>query len=188
VEHTQRLRFAHAPIASSTETRPIVIWTIQELQTRSSHRLAASALAAVLSTVIAALVLASGVAAATPCSEAILADWLDNSRIDHVYELTCYEAAIDAIPGDLRDYTDAAEVIARAFQSASGRQLETRTPQGRRSEDLPTAVVPTVNASSPSSVPVPLLVLGSLALALLAAGGLGYVARNRQEPGADDDR
>jgi hypothetical protein len=188
MEHTQRLRFAHAPIASSIETPPIVIGRSTVMQTPSSHRLAASALAAVLSTAIAALVVASGVAAATPCSEAILADWLDNSRIDHVYELPCYEAAIDAIPGDLRDYTDAADVIARAFQNASGRQLETRTPQGRRSEDLPTTVVPTVNASSPSSAPVPLLVLGSLALALLAAGALGYVVRNRQGSGADEDR
>jgi hypothetical protein len=161
------------------------------MRTPSSHRLAASALAAVLSTAIAALAVASGVAAATPCSEAILADWLDNSRIDHVYDLPCYEAAVDAIPDDLRDYTDAADVIARAFQNASGRQLETRTPQGRRSEDLPTTVVPTVSAvsaSSPSSVPVPLFVLGSLALALLAAGALGYVVRNRQRPGADEDR
>ncbi|HXG76418.1 MAG TPA: hypothetical protein VNJ53_07610 [Gaiellaceae bacterium] len=39
---------------------------------------------------------------------------------------------------------------------------------------------PNVNASGPSSVPVPLLVLGGLSLALLAAGGLGYVARRRQ--------
>ncbi len=39
---------------------------------------------------------------------------------------------------------------------------------------------PEVNASGPSSVPVPLLVLGGLSLVLLAAGGLGYVARRRQ--------
>jgi hypothetical protein len=45
---------------------------------------------------------------------------------------------------------------------------------------------PDVNTSGPSSVPVPLLVLGGLSLALLAAGGLGYVSRRRQAARADD--
>jgi LPXTG-motif cell wall-anchored protein len=35
-------------------------------------------------------------------------------------------------------------------------------------------------------VPVPLLVLGGLSLALLAAGGLGYVSRRRQAALADE--
>jgi hypothetical protein len=149
----------------------------------SSHRLAAAALAAVLATALAA---ASGVGAATPCAEAVLADWQDNSRIDRVYDLPCYGDAIDAIPGDLRDYTDAADVIARAFQRATGRELETRTPQGRQTEVLPPTKVPPVAASSQTSVPAPLLVLAALALTVLVAGGLGYVARRRQGPAGDD--
>jgi len=47
-------------------------------------------------------------------------------------------------------------------------------------------VLPEVDTSGPSSVPVPLLVLGGLSLALLAAGGLGYVSRRRQAAHADD--
>ena len=47
-------------------------------------------------------------------------------------------------------------------------------------------VAPEVDTSGPSSVPVPLLVLGGLSLALLAAGGLGYVSRRRQAAHADD--
>ncbi|HSG14441.1 MAG TPA: hypothetical protein VLA22_11285 [Gaiellaceae bacterium] len=39
---------------------------------------------------------------------------------------------------------------------------------------------PDVNTSGPSSVPVPLLVLGGISLALLAAGSLGYLSRRRQ--------
>ena len=46
--------------------------------------------------------------------------------------------------------------------------------------------LPAVDTSGPSSVPVPLLVLGGLSLALLAAGGLGYVSRRRQAAHADD--
>jgi hypothetical protein len=152
----------------------------------SSRRLAAAALAAVLTTTLAALAAASGVGAATPCAEAVLADWQDNSRIDRVYDLPCYGDAIDAIPDDLRDYTDAADVIARAFQRATGRELETRTPQGRQTKVPPPTKVPPVAASSQASVPIPLLVLAALALTVLAAGGLGYVARRRQGPAGDD--
>ena len=47
-------------------------------------------------------------------------------------------------------------------------------------------MLPEVDTSGPSSVPVPLLVLGGLSLALLAAGGLGYVSRRRQAAHADD--
>jgi hypothetical protein len=153
------------------------------MQNLSSHRLAAAALAALLTT---ALVAASGARAATPCAQAVLADWQDNSRIDRVYDLPCYGDAINAIPDDLRDYTDAADVIARAFQRVTGRGLEVRTPQGRQTEILPPATAPPVNASSPSSVPVPLLVLAAMSLVLFTAGGLGYVARRRQGPAGDD--
>ena len=45
---------------------------------------------------------------------------------------------------------------------------------------------PTVNTSSPSSVPIPLLVLGGMSILLLAAGGLGYLSRRRQSARADD--
>jgi hypothetical protein len=150
-----------------------------------SHRLAAAALAALLTTALAALAAASSTAA-TPCAQAVLADWQDDSRIDRVYDLPCYGDAIDAIPDDLRDYTDAADVIAQAFQRATGRELDVRTPQGRQTEIPHPATAPSVNASSPSSVPVPLLVLAAMSLVLLAAGGLGYVARRRQGPAGDD--
>ena len=125
-----------------------------------------------------ALVASGNAVAKPPCADAVLADWLDNSRIDRVYALPCYEAAIDAIPDDLRDYTDAADVIARAFQDRSGRRLE-RGLEGP--VPVAPAVVPPVDASSSSSVPVPILVLGAMSLTLLGAGGFGYVARRRRE-------
>ena len=46
---------------------------------------------------------------------------------------------------------------------------------------------PDVDTSGPSSVPIPLLVLGGMSVALLAAGGLGYVARRRNAAHADDN-
>ena len=136
-------------------------------------------LATALAAVVAALAVSSSAAAAPPCADAILADWLDDSRIDRIYALSCYEAAIDAIPHDLRDYTDAADVIARAFQQRSGRRLE-RGLEGPVSPTSP-ETAPPVDASSSTSVPVPIFVLGAMSLTLLAAGGYGYVARRRRE-------
>lgn len=134
-----------------------------------------------LAALVAAFAAATSASAAQPCADAILADWLDDSRIDRVYALPCYEAAIDAIPQDIEDYTDAADVIARAFQSAAGRRLE-RGLEGPVPASAGTpASVPPVDASSSTAVPVPILVLAGMSLTLLAAGGFGYVARRRRE-------
>ncbi|HEY4620756.1 MAG TPA: hypothetical protein VIG93_03580 [Gaiellaceae bacterium] len=46
---------------------------------------------------------------------------------------------------------------------------------------------PNVDASGPSSIPIPLVILGGMSLALLAAGGLGYLSRRRQAARALDD-
>ena len=126
---------------------------------------------------------ASGTAgAATPCSKAILDDWLDNDRIDRIYELSCYEAAIDAIPEDIRIYTNAEEVIARAFQNVSGKRLPRRELQGpSRVDATPPDVVPAVDSSASTAFPLPLVVLGGMSAALLAAGGFGYVSRRRRQ-------
>jgi hypothetical protein len=48
-------------------------------------------------------------------------------------------------------------------------------------------VAPEVDASGPSSIPVPLVILGGMSLALLAAGALGYLSRRRQAARALDD-
>ena len=139
-----------------------------------------------IAVLVSALVASAGAAAKPPCADAILADWLDNSRIDRVYALDCYEAAIDALPDDLRDYTDAADVIARAFQDRSGRRLE-RGLEGPVARSQTPDDVPSVDTSSSSSIPVPIFVLGAMSLALLGAGGFGYVSRRRREQNGDSD-
>jgi hypothetical protein len=57
----------------------------------------------------------------------------------------------------------------------------TQPPGGRKPPGggLPSAV-DSVNHSGPSSVPLPLIVLGALALLLIAAGGVGLIAKRRQ--------
>jgi hypothetical protein len=158
---------------------------------------------------IAALGLA-GPAAASRCGDKVLGDWFDNGRIDRLYPLHCYEEAIDSIPADIRDYADAEEVISRALQAAVGGKLapggcdptpgdgKGGTPcrgvtgpsgssgPGSGGTGSGSEATPDVDTSGVTSVPVPLLVLGGLSLALLAAGGLGYLSRRRQAARADD--
>ena len=153
----------------------------------------------------AALSTASPASAATPCGKKVLADWFDNGRIDRLYPLNCYEEAIDAIPDDLRDYADAEDVITRALQAALRGDLapggRDPTPGGDDpigsgngsgsngnggGEGGNPQAAPDVDTSGPSSVPIPLLVLGGMSIALLAAGGLGYLSRRRAGAHADD--
>ena len=179
----------------------------QSLNTDRTLR-ALLAFVTMLASAFVALSLTGTAAAATPCGKKVLADWFDNGRIDRLYPLHCYEEAIDAIPDDIRDYADAEEVISRALQSAlrgniakggcdpspdgsandckggKGGSSGSGGSSGGTGGDNPQAA-PEVDTSGPASVPVPLLVLGGLSLALLAAGGLGYISRRRQAANAD---
>ena len=161
---------------------------------------------------LAALSTASPAGAATECGKKVLADWFDNGRIDRLYPLNCYEEAIDAIPDDLRDYADAEDVITRALQAALRGDLAPGGADPTPNDDDPNGpgngnggsgdggsdgnggggnpqAAPDVDTSGPSSVPIPLLVLGGMSIALLAAGGLGYLSRRRNaaHAGAPDD-
>lgn len=123
--------------------------------------------------------LSGGVAWAAPtCESQVLRDWSRDGRIDRVYQLPCYEDAIDLLPTDIRDYTDAEDVIERALASAMRQGLgdtamQNRTPVTRTDRD----------DASPSML---LAMLGGMALALLAAGGLGYLSRRRRPTHVDD--
>jgi hypothetical protein len=174
--------------------------------TTSSSHVRSYALAAFLTLLAALAAFALGTpdtaSAATPCGKKVLADWFDNGRIDRLYPLHCYEEAIDAIPRDLRDYADAEDVISRALQAAVNGQLapggDDPTPgddpiggpgtsgPGDPNDPGPGSepggdpeAAPEVDETGLSSLPIPLLVLGGMSLALLTAGGLGYLSRRR---------
>ena len=190
-----------APVNPQPDTRAHLTRTLATLAVLALGALAALSLASPAS--------AAWAASATKCGKQVLADWFDNGRIDRIYPLNCYEEAIDAIPDDLRDYAGAEEVITRALQSALRGELapggEDPTPgnddtQGGKGgkggaggsggsggggssnggTGTSAQAAPDVNTSGPSSVPVPLMVLGGISLALLAAGSLGYLSRRRQ--------
>lgn len=132
---------------------------------------------------------------ASPCGDKVLADWFDNGRIDRLYPAHCYEDAIDAIPNDLRDYANAEEVILRALQASLRGDLDRGgpdpSPDGPGDDGTPPGstndpnqppgsdpeAAPDVDTTGLSSVPIPLIVLAGMSLALLGAGGLGYLRR-----------
>ncbi|CAN5350639.1 hypothetical protein BH20ACT13_BH20ACT13_24180 [soil metagenome] len=166
-------------------------------------------LAALLALVVSAFVALAmpAPAMASVCGDEVLADWFDNGRIDRLYQAHCYEEAIDAIPKDLEDYTNAQEIISRALQASlrgklapggvdptpgDGPSGEPGTPgnPGDPGDGDPgdpgSEATPDVDTTGISSIPIPLLVLGGMSIMLLAAGGLGYLSRRRAAARDDD--
>ena len=157
---------------------------------------------------IAALTLGAGAPPATAatesCADKVVADWYGDGRVDAIFPLHCYQAAIRSLPIDVLDYSNAKEDILRALQfarqkkpdpgPAGGEPTGTKgpgdpAPTGPNDPSDPsdpsdpgeeTVAAPPVDTSGPSSIPVPLLILGGLSLLLLAAGGAGYLSRRAQ--------
>ncbi len=71
------------------------------------------------------------------CAQRVIRDWYSGGRVDGVYPLACYRAAIRALPEDVLQYSNADRDIARALAYAL---------QGRRDPG---------NASPPSSTTRP---------------------------------
>jgi hypothetical protein len=145
---------------------------------------------------------APAAAAGTPCWKKLLNDWYDG-RIDGSYQRHCYNDALKHLPADVSTYSSAHDDIQRALQTALAKQRAAGKTVGPNTMIKPaggtngttttgTSTLPgrdpdkggglagQVSSGSPSSLPVPLLVLGGLALLLVAAGGAGLVAKRIQ--------
>jgi hypothetical protein len=132
-------------------------------------------------------------AKAKTCADQVVADWYGDGRVDKIYPRHCYQEAIRSLPVDVLDYSNAKEDILRALAYArrgqpdpgpSGGPRPTTTTPGDPNEGPgqgeDTSASEAVDTSGPSALPIPLLVLGGLALLLLAAGGAGYLSRRAQ--------
>ena len=150
---------------------------------------------------MAALMSAPAMAKEKTCAEQIVDDWYDNQRVDKLYPIHCYHEAIDGLPIDIKDYSDAQDAILRALAYRQANEPDPGAGGGRIKPiayrntsdavtDLPNGggigvASPAANTAGPSSVPIPLIVLGGLAGLLLIAGGAGYVARRVQSRRGD---
>jgi hypothetical protein len=157
--------------------------------------------ALLLATTAFASIAASTAAAAKPCWERVIDDWIDNGRIDAYFSPACLRASLRHVPEDIRAYSDFEEKIRQGIQAA----LRVRVLEGRTGDPASRAERSQVdrlrenesdagagNAEGPieralgyrnedaSSIPLPLIILAALALVLMAAGAAGVAHRKLQ--------
>ena len=128
-------------------------------------------------TALAALARPGVVSASRPaCAEAVLDDWT-RGTLDSQYSPECYEAAIDALPEDLRAYTTAADDIRRAEITAS-RAANASAPAG----DLSSRRLASESAAGDPlrAFPTEVAVLAALIAVLGAGGAAAALVRRRR--------
>jgi hypothetical protein len=141
--------------------------------------------------------------ATSACWLAVVNDWLDNNQVDGTYAIPCYTQAIqhlNAYP-DVQNYSSATDDIQRALLAAirqdrgsgpgagsgpsggtngSGGGASGGTGGGSGSSADSRGLLGSFSPSNAQSIPLPLLVLGGLALLLLLAAAATLVARRIQ--------
>jgi hypothetical protein len=153
--------------------------------------------------VLAGLALPGTAGASVPCRDRIFNDWYHDGRIASSYPLGCYRDALRHIPADAKIYTSLSTDIKAALLAAiRGRHGKVVPKQvghgfkalghgavnaelvtlGKNPAPHDSAGVGSI-ADSASSAPLPILVLGGIAIALAAAGAIGtgvrYARRRR---------
>lgn len=73
---------------------------------------------AVATLTLATLAPTAGAESRAECAQRVIRDWYTGGRVDGVYPLACYRAAIAALPSDVLHYSDADRDIARALAFA----------------------------------------------------------------------
>jgi hypothetical protein len=152
--------------------------------------------AAVVAVSLASLAPASA-GASDSCAQRVIRDWYAEGRVDGVYPLRCYRAAIAMLPEDVVQYSDARDKILRAL--AYARQglapqhdgdgstattskpeatLQTRSdgePAPPTSTPKPAAPIPAdTGAVPPRTADVPVHLAGAADVEAADAGGLPY--------------
>jgi hypothetical protein len=154
---------------------------------------------------------AAPAAAATPCWKALLNDWydgrIDHTYAVHCYQdalhhlpadVQTYSSAHDDILRALQSaiakekkagqtvqanspVTPPASTTTTATATNGTTTTVTTTAPGRQPDKGLGGVAEQLNPSSASSLPLPLLVLGGLAILLVAAGAAGLLAKRLQD-------
>ncbi len=152
--------------------------------------------------VILALVAGSFVVASTPamagssgdCAQRIFRDWRSDGRVDRVYRLDCYDAALRGLPEDVLQYSSAADDISRALLHArrgqadpgDGPEVPAASADGRARDATarPTLVAsPAARGTDTTGLPYPLLALAVLAATLMLSGGAAAIGIRRRRRG-----
>ena len=138
------------------------------------------------------------------CSEALIHDWYVDGRIDNTYPVHCYREALKTIPEDQIIYGTLRQDLTRALQATirqHGGHVTGDTlvlplggssggggPNGNATGGgLFHWLAQKLGPSTADSIPIPLLILGGLAFALILAAGVSLVARRMQARRAAPD-
>src|ERR671935_133564 len=137
-----------------------------------------------------------GTAAAKSCAQQVIDDWTQHGALTHTYSVQCLRAALDAVPEDLRDYSNIADDIQAALQGQLARRANLdrakrfglpdaegpnrRLQLSHPDDSLYRRAIDNLGTTSADSIPIPLLVLASLGgLLLLTAAGMTITRRIR---------
>lgn len=125
----------------------------------------------------------------TPCWKLLLNEW-EGGAITTTFAIPCYHEAINQLPADVRDYSNARADIEAALEQAIAlkehrpitatiagttttfQPVAPKPPKSKKSSTIFTKLTP----GGAGSFPLPLLILGLLAILLVLAGlgGLGW--------------
>jgi hypothetical protein len=151
------------------------------------------------------LAVTPGTASAATCWKELVNDYWADNRVDRVYPISCYREAMAKLPRDVQEYSDAQDDLRRALLAA----IRDERDNGSFEDDFGSAagedavgssggddggpsgfigeVLSKLGPKNADSIPVPLLVLGSLALLLVGAAGVSagmkYLQARRLPPG-----
>ena len=141
--------------------------------------------------------------ATSNCWLQVINDWLDNNQVDNIYAIPCYTQAIQKLGSysDIAGYSSAIDDIRRAELAAIRQDRSDGGPGGGGNGSGP-GVGPTGSGpndtggptaggghstflgipgpSDATSIPLPLIVLGALAILLALAAVVTWVARRFQ--------
>ena len=141
------------------------------------------------------------------CSQKLIHDWYVDGRVDNTYPVHCYREALKNIPEDQVVYGTLRQDLTRALQSAirqhgghvTGNTLVVPLGGSSNGGNGPNGAGATssggvfhwlaqkLGPSTADSIPIPLLILGGLAFALIVAAGVSLLARRMQARRAAPD-
>jgi hypothetical protein len=137
-----------------------------------TRRRAAGALAAAVVALASVVAIApAGAGSLDVCAQRVIRDWYSGGRVDRIYPLRCYRAAILALPSDVLAYSDADQDIRRALAFArrgrpdpgdgpgaaadTARAAEPDEPEEPATEAAPATTPPVLTPPRPRAKPSP---------------------------------
>jgi hypothetical protein len=152
-----------------------------------------------LATLLAVALPGPASAATSPCRNKVFNDWYPDGKIASTYPVSCYRDALKHMPPDAAIYSslgdDVRAAMRAAIRRANGLSAPLQVGHGAKAIGASNveAALTSVNkphdptsgtasaspvAASDSGTPLPILVLGGVALALVAAGAVGAGVRH----------